>query len=140
MVKSLIIQLHRRAFFPVNGFDYEMDCGEFEFGLALLESILSPEQERLSADELWIMLDYPTFFFFEQGKKGGQLCAEWAGKMERLIRLLAEAVKENPALRLVVTDPGQMNELVYGALSPCVRLSWETGKGKGGGWFDIEET
>jgi hypothetical protein len=135
VVKSLVIQLHRRAFFPVKGFDYEVDCGEFEFGLALLKSILLPEQGKLSIDELWIMLDYPSFFF--EGE--GQQAAKWAGKMESLIRLLAEAVKENPALRLVVTDPGKMDEVVHGALSPCVRLSWETGRGKGNGWFDIEE-
>ncbi|QKX59349.1 uncharacterized protein TRUGW13939_06483 [Talaromyces rugulosus] len=135
VVKGLVIQLHRRGFFPVKGFDYKMDCGEFEFGLALLKSILSPEQEKLSTYELWIMLDHPSFFFEAEGQQS----AEWTGKMESLIRLLAKAVKENLAIRLVVTDPGKMDEVVHGALSPCTRLSWETGRGKGNGWFDIEE-
>ncbi|CRG90738.1 hypothetical protein PISL3812_07783 [Talaromyces islandicus] len=132
LVKSLIIQLQHRTFLPAKGFNYEMECTEFDFGLALLKSILSPEQEKLRIDELWIMLDYPTFFF--QGQP-----AEWTGKMGSLFAMLVEAVKDNPALRLVVTDPGKMNEAVHEALSPCVRLSWETGRGKGNGWFDIEE-
>jgi hypothetical protein len=132
VVKSFIIQLQHRAFFPVKGFNYEMECTEVDFALELLKSVLSPEQEKLRTDELWIMLDYPTFFFEGQP-------AEWTGKMESLVALLAELVKGNPALRLVVTDPGKMNEAIYGALSPCVRLSWETGRGKGNGWFDIEE-
>lgn len=130
VVKSLVIQLQQRAFFPAKGFDYEMHCTEFNFGLALLKSMLSPEQEKLRIDELWIMLDYPTFFFETQ---------QQTGKMEKLIKMLAEVVKENPALKLVVTDPRPMNEAVHRLLSPCVRLSWETGRGKGNGWFDIEE-
>lgn len=136
VVKSLIIQLHRRGFFPLSGFDYEMNCAEFDFGLALLKSILSPEQEKLSnvIDELWIVLDYPTFFFRGQDQPAG-----WAGKMDRLIRLLADVVRESPALRFVVTDPGKINEVVRRALGTCVRLSWETGRDKENGWFDIEE-